>query len=52
MFALEFFGLLIGLAVLVAIVRRRGETKTNCGPLDPCLGGKEKHPKESAAQSR
>jgi hypothetical protein len=33
MFALEAFALLVGLAVLIAMVRRRGETKTNCGLL-------------------
>ncbi len=52
MFALEAFGLLLLVALLVAIVRRRGETKTKCGPMDPCLGGREKHRKESAAQAR
>jgi hypothetical protein len=38
MFALEAFGLLLLVAVLVAVFRRRGDSNVDCGPMHPCLG--------------
>jgi len=45
MFVLMILGSILSLAALVAIVRRCGETKTNCGPMHRCLGGGEKRQK-------
>lgn len=45
MFALEAFGLMLLLAVLVAIARRRSDSNVNCGPSEPCLGGDAKRQK-------
>ena len=48
MLALTIFGSIVLAGALFAIARRFRESKIECGPLDPCLGGSAKRTEKSA----